>query len=90
MCHGRWAVKGWQFRRLRTRAASLRRCSATCSVAWSTDVASTSGPWLNPYPPLTAEIWNSAVLESGARAAICDCLALVLTALYSSLQEVPC
>ena len=63
-------VKGWQFRKL-TRGeftsalGYMLRSMCDCCGKYKWTLA-------QPYPPLTAEIWKVAVIESGARAAIAE------------------
>ena len=63
-------VKGWQFRKLTSGEFSsalgyMLRSMVDCCGKYKWSLA-------QPYPPLTAEIWKKAVIESGARAAIAE------------------
>ena len=63
-------VKGWQFRKLtggefRAALGYMLRSMCDCCGKYKWSLA-------QPYPPLTAEIWKTAVIESGARAAIAE------------------
>lgn len=63
-------VKGWQFRKLTggeftSALGYMIRSSVDCCGKYKWSLA-------QPYPPLTAEIWKAAVIESGARAAIAE------------------
>ena len=63
-------VKGWQFRKLTTgeflaALGYMLRSMVDCCGKYKWALA-------QPYPPLTAEIWKTAVIESGARAAIAE------------------
>lgn len=63
-------VKGWQFRKLTTDEF----CSALGYMLYKMVDCCGKYKWslATPYPPLTAEVWKSAVIESGARAAIAE------------------
>jgi len=63
-------VKGWQFRKLtgaefRSALGYMLRSMCDCCGKYTWSLA-------QPYPPLKAETWRAAVLDSGVRAAIAE------------------
>lgn len=63
-------VKGWQFRKLTGGEFSsalgyMLRSMVDCCGKYKWSLA-------QPYPPLAAQIWSTAVIQSGARAAIAE------------------
>jgi len=79
-------VKGWQFRKLtngefRSALGYMLRSSCDCCGKYKWSLA-------QPYPPLTAEIWRTAVIESGARAAIAEEVPFAEAPIRAALRRV--
>ena len=63
-------VKGWQFRKLTSGEFNgalgyMLRSMCDCCGKYKWSMA-------QPYPPLTAEVWKTAVIDAGARASIAE------------------